>query len=116
MRKASGYDESSSFIEPSYLKLFDHGFLLKIWQQAFKAIQDSEKLFIVGYSLPEPDSAIKLFLSTVVRNSKITSISVINPNPVNKINIKKYHPREFADTASQQSVFEKFIRAPKYQR
>lgn len=73
------WDEGTTFIEPSYIKLFDRPIILDIWKKAFEEIQQSDELIIIGYSLPALDSAARILLSTAVRNSQISSITVVNP-------------------------------------
>lgn len=72
------WDEGTTFIEPSYIKQFDRPIILDIWEKAFHEIQQSNELIIIGYSLPEADTAARIFLATGVRSSQILSITVVN--------------------------------------
>lgn len=74
----ASWDKGTTFIEPSYIKQFDRPFILEIWHKALQAIQQSNELIIIGYSLPEADSAARIFLSTGVRNSQLSSITVVD--------------------------------------
>jgi hypothetical protein len=73
------WDEGTTFIEPSYLKRFKCTPVLGIWERAFQALQQTNELIIIGYSLPEADVAAQVFLASAVRTSKIQSITVIDP-------------------------------------
>ncbi|HPD61323.1 MAG TPA: hypothetical protein PKV48_06160 [Thermodesulfobacteriota bacterium] len=74
----ASWDKGTTFVEPSYIKQFDRPFILEIWEKAFKEIRESDELIIVGYSLPEADSAARIFLATGVRNSQPSSITVVD--------------------------------------
>jgi hypothetical protein len=73
------WDEGTTLIEPTYIKRFNCTPILDIWKQAFHALQQSNELIIIGYSLPEADTAARIFLATGVRSSKILSITVVDP-------------------------------------
>ena len=73
------WTEGSTFIEPSYIKLFDSPPILDIWKKSSQEIHNAEELIIVGYSLPEADTAAKIFLTTAIFNSRISSITIIDP-------------------------------------
>lgn len=71
-------DEGTTFIEPTYIKQFDYPIILDIWNKSFHEIQQCNELFIIGYSLPEADSAARILLATGVRSSQASSITVVN--------------------------------------
>lgn len=74
-------DEGTTFIEPSYIKQFNCKPILDIWEKAFAVMQQSRELIVIGYSLPEADSAAQTFLASGVRSSQITSITVVDNSP-----------------------------------
>lgn len=75
-------DEGTTLIEPSYIKQFNRKPLFDIWEKAFKALQQCSELTIIGYSIPEADSAAQAFLAAGVRSSQITSITVVDRSPM----------------------------------
>lgn len=76
------WDEGTTFIEPSYIKQFNCTPILDIWEKAFKIVQQSSELIVIGYSLPEADAAAQAFLSSGVRSSQITSVTVVDSSPL----------------------------------
>lgn len=78
----ASYDEATTLIEPTYMKNFDKSYIIDIWNQSYNAIQQSDELIIIGYSLPEPDSVAQMFLSLAVTNASIKTITVVNPDGV----------------------------------
>ncbi len=76
------HDEGTTFIEPSFVKLFNRRILLDIWAKAFQEILKADELIIIGYSLPYADSAAITFLSSSIRCSNISNLKVVNPNPM----------------------------------
>ena len=72
------WDEGTTFIEPSYIKQFNCAPILDIWEKAFAVLQQSSELTVIGYSLPEADSAAQTFLASGVRSSQIRSITVVD--------------------------------------
>ena len=76
------WDEGTTFIEPSYIKQFNCTPILDIWEKAFKIVQQSSELIVIGYSLPEADAAAQAFLSSGIRSSQITSTTVVDLSPL----------------------------------
>lgn len=74
------WDEGTTFIEPTYIKRFNCTPILDIWKQAFQALQQSNELITIGYSLPQADAAAQAFLASGIHTSRITSITVVNPD------------------------------------
>ncbi len=71
-------DEGTTFIEPTYIKRFNCTPILDIWKQSIQALQQSNELIIIGYSLPEADAAAYAFLTSGVYNSQLTAVTVVN--------------------------------------
>lgn len=74
------WDEGTTLIEPTYIKRFNCMPILDIWKHAFQALQQSNELIIIGYSMPEADAAAYTFLTSGARTSMISSITVVNPD------------------------------------
>ena len=58
---------------------FQHESLKRIWSQALSSLRTAGKLFIIGYSLPMTDLAVRLFLHDGVRNGK-KELYIVNPD------------------------------------
>ncbi len=78
-----------NIIAPSYIKTYvthywDGTKVAELWAKAIQAIQDSSKAVIIGYSLPEADSAaMTLFLGISGK-----TVEVVNPNVPIERNIR----------------------------
>lgn len=53
-----------NWMMPSFIKEFSAPGLLSVWTRAFEAVQRAEEVVVIGYSLPEADSAACLLLGT----------------------------------------------------
>ena len=71
-------DKGTTLIEPSFIKQFNRTALLNVWEKAFKVLQQSDELIIIGYSLPAADSAAQAFLVSGVRSSQIESVTIVD--------------------------------------
>ena len=66
---------SRSWMLPSWIKQFEAEHHLKVWQQAALALNRADEVIIVGYSLPEQDSAaVALFNGVDYSGKKFTLI------------------------------------------
>lgn len=80
-------NRGAAIIEPSYMKTYRNKQLLSIWNLAFDSIRKAKEIFIVGYSLPEADSATKMFFFNAFKlNRSCNDIIVVNP----KIDLQQY--------------------------
>lgn len=100
------YDEGTTFIEPSFVKKFSRPIILEIWAQAFREIMKANELIIIGYSLPEADSAARSFLSTSVHSSNLSSIKVVNPSSEIQSKIENFLRRK---TSREIYKFEEWV-------
>lgn len=66
-------------IEPSLVKRFDNQVVLSLWEKAARCLNKAEEVWILGYSLPEADSATMALLATTCRGKK-DKIKVVNRN------------------------------------
>ncbi|HBR18198.1 MAG TPA: hypothetical protein DD725_11450 [Deltaproteobacteria bacterium] len=101
-------DGGTALIEPSYIKLFNRKPLLDIWEKAFKVLQQSDELIVIGYSLPEADSAARAFLAGGVRSSQMTSITVVDRE---KSVFEKYEMAFGKKIVNEPQTFEEWILA-----
>jgi hypothetical protein len=72
-----------AIIPPTYSKLTGYPWLRKIWNTAFNAIQNAEKLIFIGYRFPESDGFMKaLFQGAFAhrKNSNPPKIFVLDPH------------------------------------
>lgn len=69
---------SGPWMLPSFVKQFEEPELLRIWRRAFAAIEQSQEVVVIGYSLPKEDSAAcLLFGTTEIANKGLT---IVDPN------------------------------------
>jgi hypothetical protein len=89
-----GKHGSEGWILPSWIKRYKPAQLLHIWRQAVKALGTAEEIIVIGYSLPEEDSAVVSLLGTVdYKNCK--RILLIDP-----------HAKQIADKYRRITQFE----------
>jgi hypothetical protein len=64
-------------IHPSFIKNLEegHGGLADLWRQAGSALRDACSVFVIGYSLPEADSAAMALLIT---NADRDRVQIVN--------------------------------------
>lgn len=79
---STGSYMSQCLLHPSYLKAFGPSIkrpiFLKLWRRAAQALRSAEKIFIIGYSLPEADSAA---LTLLLTNCDRERFQIVNSNP-----------------------------------
>lgn len=76
-RYQGGYS-TDAWILPSWVKQFKYPELLKVWNNAAQSLKSAEEIIIIGYSLPEADSAVFALLSAINFEDKM--IAIIDPN------------------------------------
>ena len=95
-------------IPPTFNKLKDQGIISlikEVWVEAFNAIEDSECIFIIGYSFPEDDVHFKLFLRSALYANYLKNKKTIN---IIAVNYKKY----IDEKAEFESHYKKIIDIP----
>jgi ABC-type transporter Mla MlaB component len=76
-------DEHNVFIHPSFIKSYDEGprqVFIKQWRMAADFLKEADEIHIIGYSLPEADSASLTLLATNCGSKK--KVDIINSDPV----------------------------------
>jgi SIR2-like domain len=70
-------------IIPSYLKtLSSEAFLVRIWNQAGRALRSANEIIVIGYSLPLADTAARyLLMSSLLENPHNPSVTIVDPDP-----------------------------------
>ncbi len=63
--KYFGSHSSGGWILPSWFKQFDYNELITVWRKSFEALNTSEEIIFIGYSLPSADSAVYALFSTI---------------------------------------------------
>ena len=57
-----------------------------LWNNAYRSIEDADRIFIIGYSFPKTDlKSNELFYKAFMKRSSIPEIVIINPYPENII-------------------------------
>ncbi len=57
------------------------GIFQKVWQEAGQAIEEADKLVLVGYSLPEADVVARQMIRRAFSASSLTTVDCVNPDP-----------------------------------
>lgn len=68
---------AGNWLMPSFIKDFSVPGLLTVWTKAFDAVRRAEEVIIIGYSLPEADSAACLLFGTSGISDKC--LTLVNP-------------------------------------
>jgi hypothetical protein len=63
------------FLYPSFLKDYESHDFVRLWRLAAEALRQADEIVIIGYSLPEPDSAA---LSLFVTNCDRDKVTIVN--------------------------------------
>ncbi|MBU0717168.1 MAG: hypothetical protein KJ749_02885 [Planctomycetes bacterium] len=67
-------------VPPTYFKHRSTQALQDVWQTAYEALRECEKLVFIGYSFPDSDSHMPYFLaSALADNVDLTKVTVIDP-------------------------------------
>lgn len=83
--------ESSVLVQPGYVKERQIGPNLEhVWSQAAVALQTAERLYVIGYSFPPPDRAIRKLLGASVGST--TSVLVVDPSSVPAERLREFVP------------------------
>lgn len=69
-----------AIIPPESDKRYDEGFFRKLWTQARDALHKAETLVLVGYSLPASDQHSTALFRVAVREGRLKSLVVVNPD------------------------------------
>lgn len=88
-----------ALVPPRCSKLDRKPSLSKIWKKAKDYLESCEKLFFIGYSFPETDLQMKIFISNalknnVKRNKNLKEVNVVSneKDVISKIDFeKRYH-------------------------
>ena len=70
-------NKTELFLYPSFLKNYESRPFVKLWRLAAEALRQADEIIIIGYSLPEPDSAA---LSLFVTNCERDRVTIVNPS------------------------------------
>lgn len=69
---------SGGWLLPSWIKQFNYEELIQVWRKAAIALNNSEMISFIGYSLPRADSAVYALLSSIDFINKI--VVIVDPN------------------------------------
>lgn len=71
----SRYPNNPIIIMPTYLKHFNKSYELNLLNRAVEAAKSSEKVYLIGYSLPPADSTANFVISQIPKNSNIIVVN-----------------------------------------
>lgn|GEM_PF-3499251 len=77
-----GWHESYVLIRPSYLKSLGSPALQEVWRLAKEALDSATEVKVIGYSLPESDSAVRALLNPLRGRLErgLTSVKITDPD------------------------------------
>jgi len=76
-----GQEVTPAIVPPTYSKLTQKKWLRNIWNAAFIALRDADKIIFIGYSMPESDGFMKALLNGALatrNNSKELKVYLID--------------------------------------
>lgn len=77
------YDVNPVMIYPSFFKQLKWPQLQSIWYQASKAMNEADEVHVIGYSLPESDTALRTLLNTIkfrLEENTIKRVTIDDPD------------------------------------
>lgn len=107
-------------IPPTWLKVYDNAYLVKIWLEAEHTLRRANEVFFIGYSLPESDIHVRYLLKKSLFRKDTPPRIVVITSPRNKegsdlhrryerfFGVVEYHPVGFESFSSD---VEKYISA-----
>jgi hypothetical protein len=97
-------------IPPTWLKVYDNAYLVKIWLESEHALREANSVFFIGYSLPESDFHIRYLLKKSLTRMNVSPRIVVITSPKNKIGSDLYlrYKRFFGKIEYHNIGFEKF--------
>jgi len=84
------YALNTHVVLPTFMKTFQENWEIKLVQAALNAISNADKIFILGYSLPDADAMANLIFSQIQKTAKIDIVNPIDPMKLAKRLIDKY--------------------------
>lgn len=69
-----------TIIPPEWHKNYDSGVFLNLWKNAATAINKTQHLVLIGYSLPPTDLHSTALFRTAIRKNSLKSLVVVNPD------------------------------------
>ncbi len=81
-------------VPPTHFKSFGDRFIRKIWRTAWKEMSNMEHLVIIGYSFPDSDVMMRIFLTHMICVpvfERPPRVSIINPDPNGEV-AKRFAP------------------------
>ncbi len=76
IKKKFGLEIIPAIVPPTYAKFTQETWLREIWNAAFKAMREAEKIIFIGYSMPESDG----FMKALFNGALATRQKPGNPN------------------------------------
>ena len=91
---------------PSFFKKYKNIYIQTTWNKAFHLLSNAEKIFFIGYSMPEADIWFKYLLKKSCFNSKKEFIVI---NPAQKKDLKPKYERLLGEVNYPEINFSDFI-------
>ncbi|WP_407282369.1 SIR2 family protein [Methanolobus sp. WCC1] len=103
-------EQKPIIVPPTFTKAYDNPFLVSIWLQAEKILQNATRVYFIGYSMPEADIHIQYLLkkSLFRQNGNEPKIIVVNIDSRDGYTHRRYQ-RLFGDVEYLHMGFEDFV-------
>jgi len=69
-----------TIIPPESQKAYDKGVFAKLWKEAAVAMREARHIVVIGYSLPHSDLHSTALFRTAIREDRLQSLVVVNPD------------------------------------
>ncbi|NBC02369.1 MAG: hypothetical protein GVY20_01550 [Bacteroidetes bacterium] len=74
----------SPAILPTFIKMYSSHWFSDIIDESIRKIQTADEIFLLGYSLPDPDTLGQILISSISNKAKIT---IVNSDSTNKLKV-----------------------------
>jgi len=78
------YPRNALIVMPTYLKLFDQPFEVKLVNDALEAARTADEVYIIGYSLPKADITANLIISQVRKDAEVYIVNKYHAKEIKK--------------------------------
>jgi len=94
-------------ILPTFIKMYSEHWFSEIIQKALTSTRNADEVYLLGYSMPDPDSLGQFLLSNVPRKIKI---QIVDLSTENTLEVTLKNKFGFRDVAFHQSKIEDWVK------
>jgi hypothetical protein len=111
LRERYGSSIVPAIIPPTYAKLQRQPWLRRMWNRAFRAIQDARVLVFIGYSLPASDGFMRAMIQGALASRTDDGPQVYVVNPFKVVNEEAAYKELFPSLKEECVIKDTFARA-----